>query len=113
MVVLSSYYLFMQILALVLRFCCFAFALFLLYQVSTAVQQPDFVLMDIVADVGTILICIDLGFFLNYQKLKKLSNANEAQAKAALEPTKLEKITRKLGHLGIMLIICSWIVPLL
>jgi cytochrome c biogenesis factor len=103
----------MQILAHVLRLCCFAFALFLLYQVSTAIYQQNYVLMDIVANVGTILICIDLGFFLNYNKLQKLSNATEAQAKAALEPTKVEKFTRKLGHLGIMLIICSWIVPLI
>ena len=103
----------MQILALVLRVSCFAFAFFLLYQVITALQQPNYVLMDIVADVGTILICIDLGFFLNYNKLKTIANSNAAEAKAALEPNKLEKMTRKLGHLGIMLIICSWIVPLI
>lgn len=103
----------MRILALVLRFSCFAFALFLLYQISFALYQHEYVLMDIVADVGTILICIDLGVFLSFDKLSKLSNSNASEAKAVLEPSKIEKVTRKLGHLGIMLIICSWIVPLI
>lgn len=103
----------MRILALVLRLTCFGFALFLLYQVSMALYLHNYKLMDIVADVGTILICIDLGVFLSFNKLSKITSGNAADAKVALEPSKLEKITRKLGHLGIMLIICSWIVPLL
>lgn len=103
----------MRILALVLRLACFGFALFLLYQVSMSLYVQQYVLMDLVANIGTILICIDLGVFLNSSKLNKLFNADSKQANTLLEPSTLEKFTRKLGHFGIMLIICSWIVPLI
>ena len=54
----------MRALALILQYGCFAFALFLSYQVATALYQQEYELLEVVADVGTILICIDLGVFL-------------------------------------------------
>ncbi|WOE31044.1 MULTISPECIES: hypothetical protein [unclassified Acinetobacter] len=103
----------MRILALVLRLVCFGFALFLLYQVTLSLYTGHYILMDLVANIGTILICIDLGVFLSASKLNKLFNSNKVVNNTVFIPSKLEQVTRKLGHLGIMLIICSWIVPLI
>ena len=103
----------MRIAAVMFQLACFAFALFLGYQIANSIYQQNDELMEIVSNVGTILICIDLGIFLHFNKsitaLK--SKATSQHAPVPVPVSTLEKITRKLGHLGIMLIICSWIVP--
>ncbi len=43
---------------------CIAFAIYLCYRVGSSLYLQDYVMMDIVANVGTILICIDLAVFL-------------------------------------------------
>lgn len=58
----------MRTAALIFQYGCFAFALFLCYQVGTSIYLQDYQLMDIVSDIGTILICIDLGVFLHFNK---------------------------------------------
>ena len=94
-------------------FSIFAFALFLSYQVATARYQQEYELLEVVADVGTILICIDLAVFLYTSKSKKGISMEEYAKQLEQPPTKLVSITRKLGHLGIMLIVCGWIVPII
>ena len=91
----------------------FAFALFLCYQVGTSIYLQDYKLMDIVSDIGTILICIDLGVFLFSSKASQGLNLQEYARQLEAPPSKLVAVTRKLGHLGIMLILVSWIVPLI
>ncbi len=102
----------MRTATLIFQYVCFAFALFLTYQIATSWNLPEYKLMDIVSDIGSILICIDLGVFLHFNKsLAALKNKETSQQPAAQVST-VEKITRKLGHLGIMLILCGWIVPI-
>jgi hypothetical protein len=103
----------MRTLALILQYGCFAFALFLSYQVATALYQQEYELLEVVADVGTILICIDLGVFLFSSKASQGLNLQEYARQLEAPPSKLGAVTRKLGHLGIMLILVSWIVPLI
>lgn len=67
--------------------------------------------MDIVSDVGSILICIDLAIFLHFNKSMASLKMKGVSQQSPVEVSTLEKVSRKLGHLGIMLIICSWIVP--
>ena len=67
--------------------------------------------MEIVSNVGTILICIDLGIFLHFNKSIAALKSKASSQQSPVQVSTLEQITRKLGHLGIMLIICSWIVP--
>nr|WP_254592178.1 hypothetical protein [Acinetobacter bouvetii] len=69
--------------------------------------------MDIVSDIGTILICIDLGMFLYFNKSLTALKMKVASQQPAVQVSIIENITRKLGHLGIILIICSWIVPII
>lgn len=102
----------MRIFLIIVQYACIAFALFLGYQVTTALMSDQYDLMEIVADVGTILICIDLAVFL-FTSSAKQSISLEAYAKQLEQPpSKLVYVTRKLGHLGILLIITSWIVPM-
>lgn len=103
----------MRSLALVLQCGCIAFALYLCYQVGLAIYTQDYVLMDVVANVGTILICIDLAVFLFTSRSKQGLSLEEYAKQLEKAPTKLVNISRKLGHLGIMLILCSWIVPMI
>jgi hypothetical protein len=103
----------MRILALILQYGCLAFALYLSYQVGVSIYRHDFVLMDLVANIGTILICIDLGVFLFTSNAKQGLSLEEYARQLEQPPNKWVNISRKLGHLGIMLIICSWIVPLI
>ncbi|MEX5288385.1 hypothetical protein [Acinetobacter towneri] len=103
----------MRALALILQYGCFAFALFLSYQVATALYQQEYELLEVVADVGTILICIDLGVFLFSSKASQGLNLQEYARQLEAPPSKLVAVARKLGHLGIMLILVSWIVPLI
>ncbi len=103
----------MRIAALIFQYSCFAFALFLCYQVGTSLYLQDYKLMDIVSDIGTILICIDLGVFLHFNKSLASLKMKNASQQPAVRVSTIEKITRKLGHLGIILIICSWIVPII
>ena len=103
----------MRTAALILQYGCFAFALFLAYQMATSWNLPEYQLMDMVSDIGSILICIDLGVILHFnQSLAALKN-KEALQQSAAQVSPVEKITRKLGHLGIMLILCGWIVPMI
>jgi hypothetical protein len=46
----------------------FAFVLFPTYQIVTSWNLPEYKLMDIISDIGSILICIDLGVFLHFNK---------------------------------------------
>ena len=103
----------MRILGLVLQFACVAFALYLSYKVGVALYQNNYELIELVADIGTILICIDLGTFLFSTNNKGGLSLEQYAKQIDQPPSKLISITRKLGHLGIMLIICSWIVPLI
>ena len=103
----------MRIFLIVLQYACIAFALFLSYQVITALMSQDFVLMDLVADVGTILICVDLAVFLFSSKIKHSVSLDEYAKQLEQPPSKLVYVTRKLGHLGILLIITSWIVSMI
>lgn len=101
----------MRIAALIFQYICFAYALFLGYQVSSAFYQQNYEILEIAANIGTLLICIDLGVFLHFNKSISALKVKATSQQSSVELSTLEKITRKLGHLGIMLIICSWIVP--
>lgn len=104
----------MRILALVLQYGCIGFALFLCYQVSMALYSQDYVLMEVVADVGTILICIDLAVFLFVSKVSSSTQSlQEITQKLDKPNSKWVYYARKLGHFGILLIITSWIVPMI
>ena len=101
----------MRIAAVIFQYACFAFALFLCYQIATSIYLQDYQLMDIVSDVGSILICIDLAVFLHFNKSMASMKLRSGSQQSPVQVSTLEKVSRKLGHLGIMLIICSWIVP--
>lgn len=101
----------MRIVAVIFQYACFAFALFLCYQIGASLYLQNYKLMDIVSDVGSILICIDLAMFLHFNKSFAALKMKDASQQSPVEVSTLEKVSRKLGHLGIMLIICSWIVP--
>lgn len=101
----------MRIAALIFKYGCCAFALFLCYQIAHTLRQADYDLMEIVNDMGTILICIDLAVFLHFNSALATLKIKQASPSPATAITPIEKMSRKLGHLGIMLIICSWIVP--
>ncbi|WP_353144139.1 hypothetical protein [Acinetobacter pragensis] len=103
----------MRIFLLVLQFACVAFALFLCYQIAIALTSPSYDLMEVVADAGTILICIDLAAFLFSSKKQDGISFEDYAKQLEQPPTKLVYVTRKLGHLGIMLILVSWIVPII
>ena len=101
----------MRIAAVIFQYACFAFALFLCYQIATSIYLQDYKLMDIVSDVGSILICIDLAMFLHFNKSIASIKMKGTSQQSPVQVSTVEKVSRKLGHLGIMLIICSWIVP--
>ncbi|NNH77336.1 hypothetical protein HLH17_06520 [Acinetobacter sp. ANC 5380] len=101
----------MRITAVIFQYACFAFALFLCYQIATSIYLQDYQLMDIVSDVGSILICIDLAMFLHFNKSMASIKMKGTSQQSPVQVSTVEKVSRKLGHLGIMLIICSWIVP--
>ncbi|NNH14862.1 hypothetical protein HLH14_02330 [Acinetobacter sp. ANC 4282] len=101
----------MRIAAVIFQYACFAFALFLCYQIATSIYLQDYKLMDIVSDVGSILICIDLAMFLHFNKSMASIKMKGTSQQSPVQVSTVEKVSRKLGHLGIMLIICSWIVP--
>lgn len=103
----------MQKFLVVLQYLCLAFAIYLIYSVSMSLYRQDFVLMELVADIGTILICIDLAVFLFTSKGKPGISMEEYAKRLEQPPSKLIYVTRKLGHLGILLIITSWIVPMI
>ncbi len=103
----------MRIFLIVLQYACVAFALFLGYQVSTALISGQYDLMEVVADVGTILICIDLAVFLFTSNAKQGISIEDYAKQLEQTPSKLVYITRKMGHFGILLIITSWIVPMI
>ncbi|WP_180115935.1 hypothetical protein [Acinetobacter sp. YH12140] len=103
----------MRIFLTVLQYACIAFALFLGYQVSTALISGQYDLMEVVADVGTILICIDLAVFLFTSNAKQGISIEDYAKQLEQKPSKLVYVTRKLGHFGILLIITSWIVPMI
>lgn len=103
----------MRGLALVLQCAAIAFAIFLIYQVSLGFYTQEFKVLDVVADVGTILICIDLAVFLWHSRQTKAANLQDYAQKIEQSVPKFVKISRKLGHLGILLILTSWIVPMI
>ncbi|WP_347453243.1 hypothetical protein [Acinetobacter thermotolerans] len=103
----------MQKFLVVLQYACLAFGVYLIYSVGMALYTQQFELMELVADIGTILICIDLGVFLFTSRNKQGLSLEEYARQLEQAPSKLVYVTRKLGHLGIMLIICSWIVPII
>ena len=101
----------MRIAAVMFQLACFTFALFLGYQIASSIYQQNYELMEIVSNVGTILICIDLGIFLRFNRSIAALRSKPTSQPAPVQVSTLQQISRKLGHLGIMLIICSWIVP--
>lgn len=96
---------------LLLVYAFLAFALFLSYGIITSIASQDYELMEVVADIGAILICLDLAASTYFLKLVK--DPNEKTAKQMPKAQKVVKVTRKVGHFGIMLILCGWIVPML
>ncbi len=103
----------MRIFLIFVQYACVAFALFLCYQIGMALSAPHYDLMEVLADAGTLLICIDLAAFLFSSKAPQGASLEEYARQLEQPPSKLIYVTRKLGHLGIMLILVSWIVPML
>ncbi|ATO18875.1 hypothetical protein BS636_03935 [Acinetobacter sp. LoGeW2-3] len=103
----------MQKFLVVLQYACLAFGLYLIYSVGMSLYTQQFELMELVADIGTILICLDLGVFLYSNRGKHGISMEEYARQLENAPSKLVYVTRKLGHLGILLIITSWIVPII
>ncbi len=96
---------------LLLVYAFLAFAVFLSYGIISSIASQDYELMEVVADIGAILICLDLAASTYFLKLVK--DPNEKTAKQMPKAQKVVKVTRKVGHFGIMLILCGWIVPML
>jgi hypothetical protein len=88
-----------------------AFALFLGYGIIRSIYLQDYQLMEIVADVGAVLICLDLAASTYFLKIVK--HPSEKTAPQVPKVHRVVKVTRKVGHFGIMLIICGWVVPML
>lgn len=94
-----------------LVYLCLAFALFLGYDIAHRIYSQEYQLMDIVGDIGVILICVDLALSSYFLHLTQKAKPPAEKKRVLLQ--KSVKISRKVGHFGIMLIVCSWIVPLL
>lgn len=103
----------MRIFALILQYVSIAFALYLCYQVGMSVYLQQYETMDIVANVGTILVCIDLAIFLWHSRSTNAQNLQDYASKLEQPAPTFVKVSRKLGHFGILLIITSWIVPMM
>ena len=103
----------MRIFALILQYVSIAFALYLCYQVGVSIYLQQYQTMDIVGNVGTILVCIDLAVFLWHSRSTNAQNLQDYASKLEQPAPTLVKVSRKLGHFGILLIITSWIVPLI
>lgn len=99
--------------ALLLQLLAVTFALYLSYQVGMAFYSQQYQILDIVADVGSILICIDLAVFLWHSRKSEAVNLQEYAQKMQANAPKWVKFSRKLGHFGILLILTSWIVPMI
>src|SRR5690606_36186958 len=103
----------MQKVLVVLQYLCLVFAIYLIYSVSMSLYSQDFILMELVADIGTILICIDLAVLLFTSKSKPGISMEEYAKRLEQPPSRLVYVSRRLGHLGILLIVTSWIVPMI
>ncbi|NHC03768.1 hypothetical protein G9F31_08270 [Acinetobacter sp. 187] len=90
-----------------------AFSFYLTYVIAISAYTHDFKVMDLVANVGTLLICIDLMVFLWYTRKSKSRNLQEYAQQLEQPVPNFVKVCRKIGHFGILLIICSWIVPII
>ena len=101
----------MRVLALVLQCFSIFFALYLCYQVGLAFLSGKYDLMGVVADIGTILVCIDLAVFIWFSRRSQANNLQEYANTLDQPAPMFVKVCRKVGHFGILLIICSWIVP--
>lgn len=99
--------------ALVLQALAIAFALYLIYQMGMSFYTQDYQVLDVVADTGSILICMDLAVFLWHSRKSKALNLQEYAQKMQHTAPKLVKYSRKLGHFGVLLILTSWIVPMI
>lgn len=84
----------MQKFLVVLQYACIAFGLYLIYSVGMSLYTQQFELMELVADIGTILICIDLGVFLYTSKGKSGISMEEYAKRLEQPPSKLVYVTR-------------------
>lgn len=100
-------------LKLILGYLSFSIAAFSLYGLAQQLDLQDYDLKLILSRLGTILICLDFGIFLTQTKtLTHLSFKDYFSRQDILVP-RIVMWANKLGHLGLMLIICSWVVPML
>lgn len=103
----------MRLFALFLQYAAIAFAMFLCFQIGMSVHLNQFDMMNTVANVGTILVCIDLAVFLWHSRNSKAQNLQDYANQLEKPAPTFVKVSRKMGHFGILLIITSWIVPLI
>lgn len=103
----------MRLFALFLQYAAIAFAIFLCFQIGMSVHLNQFDMMNTVANVGTILVCIDLAVFLWHSRSSKAQNLQDYANQLEKPAPTFIKVSRKMGHFGILLIITSWIVPLI
>lgn len=99
--------------ALLLQYAAIAFAIYLCFQIGFSVYLNQFDVMDTVANVGTILVCIDLAVFLWHSRSTNSKNLQDYANQLEKPAPTFVKVSRKMGHFGILLIITSWIVPLM
>lgn len=103
----------MRAFTLFLQFAAIAFAIFICYQIGMGIYTQDFDSLDMLADVGTLLICIDLAVFLWHSRSTNAQNIEDYAKKIEQSVPTFVKVCRKLGHFGILLILTSWIVPMI
>ena len=102
----------MRILLNILQYAAIAFAIYLSYQFFQNIHDPQKKIVDLVGNAGTILICLDLSVFIWHNNRLQKQIIKDPLSLTSPIPT-FVKVMRKIGHFGILLILTSWIVPMI
>lgn len=98
---------------LVFGYLCFVATISMLGQLSHDLSHYDFTLVSVLRQSAIALIGLDLGIFLTQTKALSNYSFKDYFSRQAIEVPRIVSVANKFGHLGLILLLCSWILPLL
>jgi hypothetical protein len=98
---------------LVFGYLCFVTTISMLGQLSQDLVHYDFTLASLLRQSALALIGLDLGIFLTQTKALANYSFRDYFSRQAIDVPRIVTVANKFGHLGLILLLCSWIVPFL
>lgn len=94
----------------IIKYLCLFLGMFMLWDIAHDLYQQHIDAILLLKQFGVLFICIDLWVFFSKVKEASKMRLRDYFIQHQLELPPIVKLANRLGHVGFMLIVCSWLI---